>query len=898
MKKLIATLMCALLVLSPLLGVSAEAATTKTEIVKISTAEQLVQLAENCVSDAFSRGKTFVLENDINLTGTDFTPIPIMAGVFDGKGHSIIGVSFDAAGSTQGFFRCVLAEGEVKNLAVFGAFNATGHGENIGGIAGVNCGKITDCSFDGNIQAVRVCGGIVGLNMDGGIVSGCQTRGKINGQHRVGGIAGENGGTIADCQSAMLVNTDYIVVESTTSFDISSLSFTEEDIIDITDLGGIVGLNTANVSYCTNIGTIGYPHTGYNVGGIAGRQSGRITDCTNTGKITGRKDVGGIVGQVEPYSEWNYTSSGLAALQSEMYQLETAMQNVLYQLGTMQSQAAVLLQQALGILGDSNDIIGGMEQPNIGDIIGGTGDSGDGNTGDITDSMPWYDPGDSQMEQLSANMQQIVSLMQQMTNVMGNDAVVYGMQEVVAHLTNASAAIINMMYDLSEGIGEDLEIFDVSTDKADSDARCLIARCENRADISADTNVGGVAGNVALDIAFDREDQLQLTSIILGSGRYEVLARISNCESYADVSASKSCSGGIAGRMDYGTAVLCSAAGDISAAEEYAGGIVGYSTGTLDGCCARTNLTATGYVGGIAGLGKNISNCRAMPHIESYAEYQGSIAGFADGTVVSNVYSDSTLGGVDGFSFSGQSDYMEYATFAALENTPDSFLKIKVTFVAENKTVATVEVPFGGSIDTLPDVPDKDGMHWQWDDFDNSAIYYSIVVKGQYLRPVTTLDSGEDEPLFLAEGEFNAGQTLMAVAFEPDCAAVGFESDDVLMAYTIKVNNYDAALTVRMLTPENGVLYRLENGSLIPISYSRDGSYIVFPLENGASIVYLVKDGMSKTALIIGACAACVMAAGVVAAVLIKKKRGKVAVAVADTAPIDSKEVIQEKQSE
>ena len=37
------------------------------------------------------------------------------------------------------------------------------------------------------------------------------------------------------------------------------------------------------------------------MGGIAGRQSGYVYSCVNKGKIYGRKDVGGIAGQAEPY---------------------------------------------------------------------------------------------------------------------------------------------------------------------------------------------------------------------------------------------------------------------------------------------------------------------------------------------------------------------------------------------------------------------------------------------------------------------------------------------------------------------------------------------------------------------------------------------------------------------
>ena len=67
-----------------------------------------------------------------------------------------------------------------------------------------------------------------------------------------------------------------------------------------TDLGGIVGLSRGVIRECSNSGTVGYRNMGYNVGGIAGTQSGYIVDCRNDGAVQGRKDVGGIVGQLEP----------------------------------------------------------------------------------------------------------------------------------------------------------------------------------------------------------------------------------------------------------------------------------------------------------------------------------------------------------------------------------------------------------------------------------------------------------------------------------------------------------------------------------------------------------------------------------------------------------------------
>ena len=158
MKRWIAALLSAVLLLS----VSGAALAADPDTVEISSAEDLAELSALCTSDAWSEGKTIVLTRDISLTGCDFSPIPLLSGTFDGRGHSILGISLDGDASTQGLFRMVLKTGVVKNLTVSGTLHATGNGENIGGIAGVNYGAIENCRFDGDILAQAAAGGIVG----------------------------------------------------------------------------------------------------------------------------------------------------------------------------------------------------------------------------------------------------------------------------------------------------------------------------------------------------------------------------------------------------------------------------------------------------------------------------------------------------------------------------------------------------------------------------------------------------------------------------------------------------------------------------------------------------------------------------------------------------------------
>ena len=95
------------------------------------------------------------------------------------------------------------------------------------------------------------------------------------------------------------------------------------------DTGGIVGYSSGVVQSCVNRGTVGYPHVGYNTGGIAGRQDGYLSGCTNSGTVYGRKDVGGIVGQAEPYVLVDPGRDTLEQLRQELNTLENLINRAL-----------------------------------------------------------------------------------------------------------------------------------------------------------------------------------------------------------------------------------------------------------------------------------------------------------------------------------------------------------------------------------------------------------------------------------------------------------------------------------------------------------------------------------------------------------------------------------------
>lgn len=149
----------------------------------------------------------------------------------------------------------------------------------VSGVCGSNNGTITDCYNTGDISGTsHQVGGISGYNHSG-IITSCYNTGAVSGNEKVGGVCGENYGTIAlitDCRN-----------EGTVSGNLA--------------VGGVSGSNTfATLTNSYNIGII----TGYcNAGGICGHNYyASITACSNTGTVSGEVNIGGVCGWSDYYS--------------------------------------------------------------------------------------------------------------------------------------------------------------------------------------------------------------------------------------------------------------------------------------------------------------------------------------------------------------------------------------------------------------------------------------------------------------------------------------------------------------------------------------------------------------------------------------------------------------------
>ncbi len=288
---------------------------TEWEEIYLDSAEDMEKFSCNCRLDTWSVNKKVYLTKDIDLSDSTFVSIPTFGGYFDGQGHTVSGLVIRDPLSYTGLFCYTQQSAVIANLKVQGSVRPSGKAMVTGGIVGDNSGIIISCSFEGVVEGSDYVGGITGFNGQSGILIDCMTGGTVRGTHYTGGIAGENTGNIAGCVNEADVNVsnedkgkslEDISLEQYASGLLEQESgdgkSEKASVLNSTiDSGGIAGLSTGIIQYCSNSGTIGYEHVGYNTGGIAGRQSGYVYACENAGTVYGRKDVGGIAGQTEPY---------------------------------------------------------------------------------------------------------------------------------------------------------------------------------------------------------------------------------------------------------------------------------------------------------------------------------------------------------------------------------------------------------------------------------------------------------------------------------------------------------------------------------------------------------------------------------------------------------------------
>lgn len=267
--------------------------------VVISTTEEFLEVAQACSLDTWSQGKTIVLDADISLENTEYLPIPTFGGTFDGKGYTISGLTITNSVTPAGLFGVLQETGVVKNLNVSGDVSPSGDADVVGGIAGENNGTIENCTYTGSVSGKQNTGGIAGINGTTGNIKKCNVSGTISGENMTGGIAGYNLGEIASSQ-----NDSYVNIESVDP----SLSPEDINLDFLTDVSKLYSLDTSINGDINVGGIVGTMAIEYELdpedddtSSVSGRNRREfelkaiLIKCCNTGKVSAKRNYTGSV---------------------------------------------------------------------------------------------------------------------------------------------------------------------------------------------------------------------------------------------------------------------------------------------------------------------------------------------------------------------------------------------------------------------------------------------------------------------------------------------------------------------------------------------------------------------------------------------------------------------------
>ena len=253
-----------------------------------TTAEQLAglaQLVNNKTASVSFEGKTIYLDNDLDLSGYQWTPIGngsnfgrYFAGTFDGQYHKIMNLLHHSTGDElirNGLFGVVSDGGTLKNLLVIDADIASNDGSLIAGILAdwVNGGTVENCYTSGKIEnnvGSKFVGGLIGQCTWSTQIKGCGSDAKVistesneDDVDTVGGLIGQwensaDSSSITDCWfgGSVFCNNIYSAVGGILGANFENFSGNKPGVIIkncIVATKNITGAEPGNITWITAV---------------------------------------------------------------------------------------------------------------------------------------------------------------------------------------------------------------------------------------------------------------------------------------------------------------------------------------------------------------------------------------------------------------------------------------------------------------------------------------------------------------------------------------------------------------------------------------------------------------------------------------------------------------------
>ena len=153
------------------------------------------------------------------------------SGTFDGNNKTVSGLYFNGDSTCIGLFGSSESDGNIKNVGVVDSYFKGN--DSVGGVCGNNAGTITNCYNAGNLTAIEssaTIGGICGYN-NGGTIANCYNTGTVTATGPVASVGG-----VCGCSIELISN----------FYNIGTVTAASSDA----DISGICGYNFGPVKNC------------------------------------------------------------------------------------------------------------------------------------------------------------------------------------------------------------------------------------------------------------------------------------------------------------------------------------------------------------------------------------------------------------------------------------------------------------------------------------------------------------------------------------------------------------------------------------------------------------------------------------------------------------------------
>lgn len=253
----------------------------------------------------------YMLKNDIDLTGKQWTPIEGFSGTLLGNGYTIKGLTISASNDNVGFFSVL--NGVVNNVKFENAnITVSGRYENVGILCGkLEKGNVINVSTAGKILA-DTCSGVGGVIgcvalTDAYQLTSLTNAAQVTGLNKVGGVIG---------------NVNNVCKQSTQlTVALSKMENSGAITGKGDDVGGVIGYLAFDNNYgdlilhATSMKNTGSVTAKGYAGGVFGYAQGDgngsyIQDCSSASAVTAESHVGCIAGKLVRVSVKNCSNEG------------------------------------------------------------------------------------------------------------------------------------------------------------------------------------------------------------------------------------------------------------------------------------------------------------------------------------------------------------------------------------------------------------------------------------------------------------------------------------------------------------------------------------------------------------------------------------------------------------